>query len=145
MRGFFFFNLVLDSGGEVENNSCLVCLSVTLSSIFSLLVLYASFHLLCNSFHPSFLSSFIHLVFFILVALMCLDLHPPVCSAPICANGRVGCHILSLSDLFDRVIQYSARVHSLSSNLHSDFVSHLSLQARKLLHCYVRKLCIICI
>ncbi|KAL2102337.1 hypothetical protein ACEWY4_001505 [Coilia grayii] len=60
-------------------------------------------------------------VLFTLLALVCLDLHPRVCSAPICANGHVGCHVLSLSDLFDRVIQHSARVHDISSDLHADF------------------------
>ncbi|XP_048124490.1 prolactin 2 [Alosa alosa] len=63
-------------------------------------------------------------VLFLLAALVCLDLHAPVSSVPLCANGRVGCHILSLSDLFDRVIQHSARVHDLSSDLHSDFEQH---------------------
>ncbi|XP_063074180.1 prolactin-like [Engraulis encrasicolus] len=63
-------------------------------------------------------------VFFILLALVCLDLHPRVCSLPICANGHVGCHVLSLADLFDRVIQHSAQVHSISNDLHTDFEQH---------------------
>ncbi|XP_018602671.1 prolactin 2, partial [Scleropages formosus] len=53
--------------------------------------------------------------------LMCLDLHTLVESAPICAHGHTGCHSPTLSDLFDRVIQHSARMHGLSSDLHSDF------------------------
>ncbi|XP_031438449.1 prolactin-like [Clupea harengus] len=68
-------------------------------------------------------------VFFMLVALGFLDLHARVCTAPICASGQVGCHVLSLSDLFDRVIQHSARVHGLSSHLHSDFEQY-SLPSR---------------
>uniref|UniRef100_A0A3B1J4U1 Prolactin 2 n=1 Tax=Astyanax mexicanus TaxID=7994 RepID=A0A3B1J4U1_ASTMX len=55
------------------------------------------------------------------VALLCLDLHARVGSAPICPHGHTGCHILSLADLFDRVIQHSARMHGLSSDLHSEF------------------------
>ncbi|KAL7857883.1 hypothetical protein AOLI_G00179850 [Acnodon oligacanthus] len=55
------------------------------------------------------------------VALLCLDLRTHVGSAPICPHGHTGCHILSLADLFDRVIQHSARLHGLSSDLHSEF------------------------
>uniref|UniRef100_A0A671LE54 Prolactin-like n=1 Tax=Sinocyclocheilus anshuiensis TaxID=1608454 RepID=A0A671LE54_9TELE len=57
----------------------------------------------------------------LLVALLCLDLHSRVASAPICAHGPSGCHVPSLADLFDRVIQHSARMHSLSNDLHSEF------------------------
>ncbi|XP_016396066.1 prolactin-like [Sinocyclocheilus rhinocerous] len=57
----------------------------------------------------------------LLVALLCLDLHSRVASAPICTHGPSGCHVLSLADLFDRVIQHSARMHSLSNDLHSEF------------------------
>lgn len=59
------------------------------------------------------------------VALLFLDLRTRVGSAPICPHGHTGCHILSLADLFDRVIQHSARMHGLSSDLHSEFVSIL--------------------
>uniref|UniRef100_A0AAY4EP74 Prolactin n=1 Tax=Denticeps clupeoides TaxID=299321 RepID=A0AAY4EP74_9TELE len=58
---------------------------------------------------------------FFLLALLCLDLHARTGSVPICANGHSRCYALSLSDLFDRVIQHSARMHSLSSDLHSEF------------------------
>lgn len=44
-------------------------------------------------------------------------------AAPICVHGHAGCHSLSLADLFDRVIQHSARIHGLSSDLHTEFVS----------------------
>uniref|UniRef100_A0A8C1WFB9 Prolactin 2 n=1 Tax=Cyprinus carpio TaxID=7962 RepID=A0A8C1WFB9_CYPCA len=57
----------------------------------------------------------------LLVALLCLDPHSRVSSAPICTHGPSGCHVPSLADLFDRVIQHSARMHSLSNDLHSEF------------------------
>uniref|UniRef100_A0AAY4EQ20 Uncharacterized protein n=1 Tax=Denticeps clupeoides TaxID=299321 RepID=A0AAY4EQ20_9TELE len=74
--------------------------------------------------------SFSHILLFLsasffLLALLCLDLHARTGSVPICANGHSRCYALSLSDLFDRVIQHSARMHSLSSDLHSEFVSCL--------------------
>uniref|UniRef100_W5NI40 Prolactin 2 n=1 Tax=Lepisosteus oculatus TaxID=7918 RepID=W5NI40_LEPOC len=55
------------------------------------------------------------------LVLMCLQLQLKVSSAPICVHGHTGCHYLSVSDLFDRVIQHSSRMHSLSSDLHSEF------------------------
>ncbi|XP_055046808.1 prolactin 2 [Misgurnus anguillicaudatus] len=58
----------------------------------------------------------------LLVALLCLDPHGHGgFSAPICMHGPTGCHVPSLADLFDRVIQHSARMHSLSNDLHSEF------------------------
>ena len=57
--------------------------------------------------------------------LVCLELRPRLCQvsgAPICAHGQTGCHILSLADLFERVLQHSARMHGISSDLHSEFV-----------------------
>uniref|UniRef100_A0A4W6EMM5 Prolactin 2 n=1 Tax=Lates calcarifer TaxID=8187 RepID=A0A4W6EMM5_LATCA len=42
-------------------------------------------------------------------------------AAPICTNGQAGCHVLSLANLFDRVIQHSARMHGISNDLHSEF------------------------
>ncbi|KAL4612759.1 prolactin-like [Arapaima gigas] len=53
--------------------------------------------------------------------LVCSDLHALVESAPICAHGHSSCHPPTLPDLFDRVIQHSARMHGLSSDLHSEF------------------------
>ncbi|XP_036375539.1 prolactin-like [Megalops cyprinoides] len=55
------------------------------------------------------------------LVLMCLDLRVRVFSVPICAHGHAGCQLLSLADLFDRVIQHSARMHGLSNDLHSEF------------------------
>ena len=46
-----------------------------------------------------------------------------VSAAPICDNGQASCQVLSLADLFDRVIQHSARMHGISNDLHSQFVS----------------------
>ncbi|XP_048872986.1 prolactin 2 [Brienomyrus brachyistius] len=57
----------------------------------------------------------------VLFLLMFLDVQIIVGSTPICVHGHTGCQALSLADLFDRVIQHSARVHGLSSDLHSDF------------------------
>ncbi|XP_056604943.1 prolactin 2 [Triplophysa dalaica] len=57
----------------------------------------------------------------LLVALLCLDPHGRVGSAPICTHGPTACHVPSLADLFDRVIQHSARMHSVSNDLHSEF------------------------
>ncbi|XP_034529441.1 prolactin 2 isoform X1 [Notolabrus celidotus] len=44
-----------------------------------------------------------------------------VCSAPRCMNSQSGCHVVSLSDLFDRVIQHSSRMHGISNDLHAEF------------------------
>ncbi|XP_071782533.1 prolactin 2 [Centroberyx gerrardi] len=58
------------------------------------------------------------------VGLVCLLLRSRLArvgAAPICTNGQAGCHVLSLADLFDRVIQHSARMHGISSDLHSEF------------------------
>ncbi|KAJ4924703.1 hypothetical protein JOQ06_003655 [Pogonophryne albipinna] len=56
------------------------------------------------------------------VLLVCLSSRrTSVGAAPICTNGQVGCHVLSLDNLFDRVIQHSARMHGISSDLHSEF------------------------
>uniref|UniRef100_A0A3Q4I1I3 Prolactin-like n=1 Tax=Neolamprologus brichardi TaxID=32507 RepID=A0A3Q4I1I3_NEOBR len=60
----------------------------------------------------------------VLVGMLCLVL----CSqptrldaAPLCTNAEAGCHVLSLANLFDRVIQHSARMHGISNDLHSEF------------------------
>ncbi|KAM4711844.1 prolactin 2 [Anableps anableps] len=45
-------------------------------------------------------------------------------AASICTNGQTGCHFLSLANLFDRVIQHSARMHGISNDLHSEFELH---------------------
>ncbi|KAM4614967.1 prolactin 2 [Polymixia lowei] len=60
----------------------------------------------------------------VFLGLVCLVLRARVgrvSAASICANGHAGCHVLSLADLFDRVIQHSARMHGISSDLHSEF------------------------
>ncbi|XP_065146188.1 prolactin 2 isoform X2 [Paramisgurnus dabryanus] len=70
----------------------------------------------------------------LLVALLCLDPHGHGgFSAPICMHGPAGCHVPSLADLFDRVIQHSARMHSLSNDLHSEFREELTEVILKLL------------
>ncbi|XP_068163479.1 prolactin-like [Antennarius striatus] len=42
-----------------------------------------------------------------------------VCGAPRCDNTQVGCHFLSLANLFDRVLQHSTRMHRISNELHA--------------------------
>lgn len=70
----------------------------------------------------------------VLVGLLCLVL----CSqptrldaAPLCTNAEAGCHVLSLANLFDRVIQHSARMHGISNDLHSEFVRFFIAVVRK--------------
>lgn len=60
---------------------------------------------------------------FAVLTLVYLELSLRVGTAPICAYGQAGCHVPSLADLFDRVIQQSSRMHGISSDLHSEFVS----------------------
>ncbi|XP_010903501.1 prolactin 2 [Esox lucius] len=62
-------------------------------------------------------------VWALLLVLLCVELHGggTLSAAPICSQGQAGCHVPSLADLFDRVIQHSARMHSISSDLHSEF------------------------
>ncbi|XP_031419059.1 prolactin-like [Clupea harengus] len=55
-----------------------------------------------------------------------LGVEEQVGSAPICTHGQDGCHSLSLPELFDRVIQHSARFHGLSRDLHTEFEQYLS-------------------
>lgn len=60
----------------------------------------------------------------VLVALLCLVFCSQPTSldaAPLCTNAEAGCHVLSLANLFDRVIQHSARMHGISNDLHSEF------------------------
>ncbi|CAJ1055691.1 prolactin 2 [Xyrichtys novacula] len=47
-----------------------------------------------------------------------------VCLAPLCMNSHSSCHVVSLSDLFDRVIQHSSRMHGVSNDLHAEFEQH---------------------
>lgn len=61
-------------------------------------------------------------VWFAVFTLVNLELSR-VGTAPICAYGQAECHVSSLADLFDRVIQQSSRMHGISSDLHSEFVS----------------------
>ncbi|XP_072309651.1 prolactin 2 [Eucyclogobius newberryi] len=47
----------------------------------------------------------------------------PVAPSPLCSGppGAPGCPIVSLANLFDRVIQHSARMHGISTDLHQEF------------------------
>ncbi|KAK3544159.1 hypothetical protein QTP86_003945 [Hemibagrus guttatus] len=67
------------------------------------------------------------------VAFLCLDLCTCVSTMPICAYGHTGCQLLSLANLFDRVIQHSARMHGLSSDLYSELHEELTEVILKLL------------
>uniref|UniRef100_A0A8L0DNU3 Prolactin 2 n=1 Tax=Oncorhynchus mykiss TaxID=8022 RepID=A0A8L0DNU3_ONCMY len=66
-------------------------------------------------------------VWALLMVLLCVELRGSgsASAAPICVHGQAGCHFLSLADLFDRVIQHSARMHSISSDLHSEFEQYV--------------------
>lgn len=65
---------------------------------------------------------FSHTVWFTVLMLVYLDFSVRVGTVPICAYGPAGCKVLSLADLFERVIQQSSRMHGMSSDLHSEFV-----------------------
>ncbi|KAM4618203.1 prolactin-like [Polymixia lowei] len=60
-------------------------------------------------------------VWLALFALVYLDFPIIVGTVPICSHGQTGCHVPSLAELFDRVIQQSSRLHGISSDLHSEF------------------------
>ncbi|KAK2537033.1 prolactin [Columba guinea] len=42
----------------------------------------------------------------------------------VCAPGDAGCHLLTVADLFDRVIRHSGRIHSLSTALYAELEKH---------------------
>ncbi|XP_061085814.1 prolactin 2 [Conger conger] len=56
-----------------------------------------------------------------LLVLLCLDEGLWSRAAPVCAQGQARCQLLSLTDLLDRVLQHSARMHGLSNDLHSQW------------------------
>ncbi|XP_049429248.1 prolactin-like [Epinephelus fuscoguttatus] len=60
-------------------------------------------------------------VWLAVLSLAYLELSMTVVTAPICAYGQARCHVPSLADLFDRVIQQSSRMHGISSDLHSEY------------------------
>ncbi|XP_008274359.1 prolactin-like [Stegastes partitus] len=60
-------------------------------------------------------------VWFVVLILAYINLSMRVGTAPICGYGQDGCQVLSLADIFDRVIQQSSRMHGISSDLHSQF------------------------
>ncbi|KAL2093865.1 hypothetical protein ACEWY4_011177 [Coilia grayii] len=53
------------------------------------------------------------------IVFLSLGVKVGVMAAPLCTTGPAGCHRLPLLELFDRVIQHSARIHGLSSDLHT--------------------------
>ncbi|CAG5927172.1 unnamed protein product [Menidia menidia] len=60
-------------------------------------------------------------VWVVLVYLVWYSRLSSAAAVPHCTNAQAGCHVLSLANLFDRVIQHSARMHSISNDLHSEF------------------------
>ncbi|XP_050179840.1 prolactin-like [Myiozetetes cayanensis] len=42
----------------------------------------------------------------------------------VCGPGDSGCHLLTVADLFDRVIRHSGRIHSLSTTLYAELEKH---------------------
>ncbi|XP_058502122.1 prolactin-like isoform X2 [Solea solea] len=77
---------------------------------------------------------------FAVLTLLYLDLSMRVATAPVCAYGQAGCHVPSLADLFDRVIQQSSRMHGVSSDLHSEsdqyFLPNRNLIGKRKCHTY---------
>uniref|UniRef100_A0A672ZU91 Prolactin 2 n=1 Tax=Sphaeramia orbicularis TaxID=375764 RepID=A0A672ZU91_9TELE len=65
------------------------------------------------------------LTWFAVIALMYLKYSVMADAAPICSYGQATCHVPSLADLFDRVIQQSSRMHGISTDLHSEFDHYL--------------------
>lgn len=63
------------------------------------------------------------IIWVVLVCLLLFSRPSSVGAAPICINDQAGCSVPSLANLFDRVIQHSARMHSITNDLHSVFVS----------------------
>ncbi|XP_075993705.1 prolactin-like [Genypterus blacodes] len=63
-------------------------------------------------------------VWFTVLTLACLDRPIRVATAPICVHAQAECHIPSLAELFERVLQQSSRMHGISTDLHSDFGQH---------------------
>ncbi|XP_059191862.1 prolactin-like [Centropristis striata] len=62
---------------------------------------------------------------FAVLILVYLELSMRVITAPICAYEQAQCHVPSLADLFERLIQQSSRMHGISSDLHSEFEQYL--------------------
>ncbi|XP_056877803.1 prolactin 2 isoform X2 [Takifugu flavidus] len=60
-------------------------------------------------------------VWLLLVSVLFCSRLAGVRAVSICTNAHAGCHVLSLANLFDRVIQHSTRMHSITNDLHSEF------------------------
>lgn len=67
----------------------------------------------------------VSVVWLLLVSLLFCSRLTSVRTASICTSTHDGCHVLSLANLFDRVIQHSTRMHSITNDLHSEFVSRI--------------------
>lgn len=78
------------------------------------------FHVLCfilrtKCFHSS--------VWFAVITLVYMELSTRGGTTPVCSYRQAGCRLPPLDDIFDRVIRQSSRMHGISSDLHSEFVS----------------------
>ncbi|CAL8386100.1 unnamed protein product [Boreogadus saida] len=68
---------------------------------------------------------------------LCLVLRTPadtVRAAPICDNGQASCQVLSLADLFDRVIQHSSRMHGIVPTTCTPSSNHISNRVNRNCH-----------
>ncbi|XP_077450321.1 prolactin 2 isoform X2 [Stigmatopora argus] len=66
-----------------------------------------------------------HTSVWVLLAGLTLGCGPShVAPAPLCGKAQARCRVLSLANLFDRVIQHSARMRAISDDLRSEFERH---------------------
>nr|XP_019934191.1 PREDICTED: prolactin-like [Paralichthys olivaceus] len=79
-------------------------------------------------------------VWFTVLTLVYLECSMRAGTAPMCAHEPAGCHVPSLADLFDRVIQQSSRMHGISSDLHTEFEQYFlpskNLTGKRKCHTY---------
>uniref|UniRef100_A0A3Q3WNK4 Prolactin 2 n=1 Tax=Mola mola TaxID=94237 RepID=A0A3Q3WNK4_MOLML len=61
------------------------------------------------------------IVWVVLVCILFCSRLTSVGAASICTNSQAGCHVITLANLFDRVIQHSAKIQSFTNYLHSEF------------------------
>lgn len=94
---------------------------MTLSRLYMAFIYYKKKKNFCFNFF--FCPLLVSIIWVVLVCLLLFRRPSSVGAAPICINDQAGCSVPSLANLFDRVIQHSARMHSITNDLHSVFVS----------------------
>lgn len=94
---------------------------MTLSRLHMTFIYYKKRGFFCFNFF--FCPLLVSIIWVVLVCLLLFSRPSSVGAAPICINDQAGCSVPSLANLFDRVIQHSARMHSITNDLHSVFVS----------------------